>query len=68
MAEHHIEFSIPTGTVMNADVVFEVFSDEEKLGELRVSRGTIDWRPGRARKVVRLTWEQFDQMMRGHLA
>jgi hypothetical protein len=64
VAEHEIEISIPTKSVLNADVVFEVRSDGEKLGELRISRGTIDWRPGRARKTARLTWEQFDELMR----
>jgi hypothetical protein len=65
--EHDIEISIPTKAVLNADVVFEVFSDQEKLGELRVSRGTLDWRPRNHRRIARLTWEQFDDLMRQRL-
>jgi hypothetical protein len=62
--EHEIEISIPANTILNADVVFEVRSDGEKLGELRVSRGTIDWVPRRHQRLASLTWEQFDKLMR----
>lgn len=67
MTQHEIEMSIPTTkVVMHADVVFEVRSDGEKLGELRVSKGTIDWRPANAQKPAKLTWERFDQLMQEH--
>jgi hypothetical protein len=62
---HDVEMSIPTTkVVLHADVVFEVRSDGEKLGELRISKGTIDWVPSNARVPVQLTWEQFDRLMR----
>jgi hypothetical protein len=65
MPSHDIEMSIPTTkVVLHADVVFEVRSDDEKLGELRVSKGSIDWYPYLARNPVKLTWEQFDRLMR----
>lgn len=64
MAQHEVDMSIPTTkVVLNADVVFEVRSDGGKLGELRVSKGTIDWRPANAQKAAKLTWEQFDRLM-----
>ena len=57
--------SIPTTkVVLHADVVFEIRSDDEKLGELRVSKGSIDWYPSNARIPVKPTWEQFDRFMR----
>jgi hypothetical protein len=50
--------------VANADLVIEVKSDGEKLGELRVSRGTIDWIPRGHQNASRsLTWEQFAELM-----
>ena len=65
MPNHDIEMSIPTTkVVLNADVVFEVRSDDEKLGELHVSKGSIDWYPYLARTPVTLTWEHFDRLMR----
>ena len=65
MPSHDVEMSIPTTKmVLHADVVFEVRSDDVKLGELRVSQGTIDWYPANAKIPVTLTWEQFDRLMR----
>lgn len=65
MAKHIVNMSIPTTKmVLSADVVFEVRSDGEKLGELRVSKGTIDWAPVNAKNPYRRSWEQFDRMMR----
>ena len=64
MPRHDVEMSIPTSkVVLHADVVFEVRSDGEKLGELRVSQGGIDWRPGNAQIPAKLTWERFNRIM-----
>ena len=49
MPKHDVEMSIPTTkVVLSADVVFDIRSDDEKLGELRISKGTIDWAPSNA--------------------
>jgi hypothetical protein len=67
MPRHDVEMKIPTTkVVLHADVVFEVRSDGEKLGELHVSQGTIDWYPRSSRKGVTLRWEQFDRIMEAH--
>jgi hypothetical protein len=67
MPVHDVDMSIPTTkVVLHADVVFEVRSDGDKLGELRVSKGTIDWVPANAKLPIRLTWEQFDRYLREH--
>jgi len=64
MPKHDVDMSIPTSkVVLHADVVFEVRSDGEKLGELRVSQGGIDWRAGNAKIPAKLRWEQFDRLM-----
>lgn len=63
MAEHDIEVDIPPRSVLYKDVTFTVWSNDSKLGELRISKGSIDWRPGNKKKVVRLEWEQFDRLM-----
>ncbi len=67
MAEHEISISIPPKMVQNVDVVFEVYSDGEKLGELHVSKGTIDWHPRNLRRIASLSWEQFDRIMRDRI-
>jgi hypothetical protein len=61
---HEVEMKIPSNVVLNADVVFEIQAGGQKLGELRVSRGTVDWYPANARNGSSLTWEQFDRLMR----
>jgi hypothetical protein len=64
LPKHDVEMSIPTTKmVLHADVVFEVRSDEEKLGDLHVSQGSIDWYPRNARQPTTLSWEQFDRLM-----
>lgn len=61
---HQIDMKIPTTkAVLHADVVFEIRSDGEKLGELHISKGSIDWYHANAHKPTRLRWERFDQVM-----
>jgi hypothetical protein len=65
VAEHRITVhpSKPL-SVDAADLVIEVTSDGEKLGELRVSRGSIDWAPRNHSYATSLSWERFDKLMR----
>jgi len=64
MATHELSLSIPSGEIHNADVIVTVHSDGVKLGELRVSRGTIDWKPRKHPSWISLEWEAFDRQMR----
>lgn len=66
MAEHRITVhpSKPL-EVSAADLVIEITSDGAKLGELRVSRGSVDWVPRNHSYATSLTWEKFDSVMRG---
>jgi hypothetical protein len=67
MPRHDVDMSIPTTKmVLHADVVFEVRSDGEKFGELRISKGSVDWIPANAQIPAKLSWEQFDRVMREH--
>ena len=64
MPEHRVTVASPQRDVGNVDSVYEVFADREKLGELRVSRGGVDWWPRGARNRGRLlSWEQFAARM-----
>jgi hypothetical protein len=64
MAEHRITVhpSRPF-EVLSADLVVEVYADEAKLGELRISRGSIDWLPRSHHRPVSLSWEAFARLM-----
>lgn len=63
MPKHKIEVSQPPKVVLNTDVRFSIYSDEALLGELKISKGTIDWRPAGRQKAVKRTWEWFAKMM-----
>jgi hypothetical protein len=64
MPSHLVEMKIfMTKVVQHADVVFEVFDDDGKLGELRVSQGGVDWYPRGAQIPAKLSWEQLARVM-----
>ena len=58
-----IDHELPIG---NVDVNVIVDQDEGRLGQLKVSRGSIDWKPGRAKTTYQLDWAKFDELMREH--
>jgi hypothetical protein len=69
MPSHKVSLHFPRPLeIVNSDAVVEVRSDDERLGELRFSRGSVDWRPTRAQTSYLLEWEEFDELMRreGH--
>ena len=63
MPRHRIEVQQPPRVVMHSDVSFIVFSNDERLGELSISKGTIDWKPARRHQTISLSWERFAQVM-----
>jgi hypothetical protein len=58
---HEIEMNQTTRIVGKTDVVFVVSSDVEgKLGELRLSRGGVDWWPRNSkRRFHQCSWEEL---------
>jgi hypothetical protein len=67
MPAHELRCQIPSSVVVNKDLVVEIRSDDELLGNLHISRGSIDWAPANTTTRGRtLTWERFDEVMRAH--
>ena len=64
MPVHDVEVEIPPKVVLNSDVRFVVHSDGQKLGELLVSKGSVDWIPGHSPQTITVSWERFDELMR----
>ena len=64
MPVHRIEVEMPPKLVLNKDVRIVVSSGDTRLGELAISKGSIDWRPAKHPSSYRLTWERFDDVMR----
>jgi hypothetical protein len=63
MAIHRINAKLPAMDVANVDVTFVVHRDNAKLGELHVSKGSIDWKPAHARIAIKKRWVKFDELM-----
>ncbi|HTW83185.1 MAG TPA: hypothetical protein VMD91_03830 [Candidatus Sulfotelmatobacter sp.] len=67
MAEHRVCVSqTPSYELVNTDLVVEIDDEHGKLGELRLSRGGVDWWPRDARNGVTMTWEQFRDRLEGY--
>lgn len=66
MASHAVCFTIPERQLGKADIAFEVRKDKEKLGELRVSNGSIVWFPKNKRQGYRISWTQLDSLFVGN--
>ena len=64
MARHNIDFEVPRNVVRNTDVEFVVHSNDERLGKLGVSRGSVSWIPANHSTAFHLTWERFDELIR----
>lgn len=64
MAQHKVHFNVPDRPLAHADVIFTVFEDDEKFGELRISKGAAVWFPVNKVYGHRLTWKQLDRLMR----
>jgi hypothetical protein len=66
MPQHEVYFSLPTRSIMNADAEFEIISDGNKLGSLRISRGSLEWQPANSPLRLQMGWEKFNEIMREH--
>jgi len=63
MPVHKIDLTLPQVDVTGVDVRLVIYSDDERLGRLRISKGTIDWYPRHSSNVRRYTWERFAELM-----
>jgi hypothetical protein len=64
--EHRIITRVHSHETVNTDLAIKVRADDQLLGELLVSRGSIDWRPRGHQYVYQLSCERFDQLMQDH--
>jgi hypothetical protein len=64
MATHEVNLRLNQRiTIENVDAIFPVWSDDEFLGRLRVSKGGVDWIPARGKTAYGLRWERLADMM-----
>jgi hypothetical protein len=56
---HDVTFTVPDRPLGHNDVIFTVRQSGRILGNLKVSKGALVWRPGRGKQSYKLTWSQF---------
>jgi hypothetical protein len=61
--KHKVIMRQPKELVMNTDIEFVVRENGKKLGELHVSKGSIEWLPSNGRYKRRLRWSKFAELM-----
>ncbi|MDM9609243.1 hypothetical protein QU617_24435 [Pseudomonas guariconensis] len=66
MAKHEVNLTLHTKLVQRKDVEIEVRRDDDLLGYLLVSQGTIDWKKKGAQKKRKMTWKKFAELMEIH--
>ena len=60
MPVHKVVMSQPTDHVVRSDVKFRIQVNGEKLGELHISQGNLEWWPkGNKKKKSRMSWSKF---------
>ena len=64
MPRHDIAMHLPPQGIKNLDVEIAVRSDDDLLGTLKISKGSIDWLPAKNTKYLyNLPWERFAALM-----
>ena len=63
MPKHKVIMRQPRDQVMNTDIEFIVREGSSKLGELHVSKGSIEWLPNNGRYKRRMSWSKFACLM-----
>ncbi len=63
MARHDVRFTIPERGLGNADIEFAVYSDGERLGLLKISKGAVVWRHANKKLGRVMDWGAFDRLM-----
>jgi hypothetical protein len=61
---HKIQLIEAKHEITNRDVVFSVRKGSRKIGELRVSKGSLVWVTGNGRIQNSIRWSDFDEFMR----
>jgi|CXWL01.1.fsa_nt_gi hypothetical protein len=66
MARHDVRFNIPERKLGNSDIEFTVYSDDTRLGVLKISKGALVWRSANKKRGHIVAWDTFDRLAREH--
>ena len=63
MATHKVTMRQPSEIEVTTDFEFVVRENGKKIGELHVSKGSIEWLPSNGRYKRRMRWSKFAELM-----
>jgi hypothetical protein len=64
MAAHNVKFTLPERELGKVDARFFIYEDGKKLGEITISKGSIEYYPSNTPKPIEMSWTKFDRVMR----
>ena len=64
MAKHNVYFELPSRELGKVDAKFWIYENREKLGEITISKGAIEYKPASKQKSIKLGWARFDRLMK----
>lgn len=66
MARHNVYFELPSRELGKVDAKFSIYQNEEKLGEITISKGSIEYTPANKQEPIKLYWGQFHRLMNSY--
>lgn len=60
---HSVQFTIPWRDLGKSDVEFQVWGDTDKVGTLRVSKGSLVWFAKNGKLGHKVIWSKFSEWM-----
>ncbi len=64
MAKHNVYLSLPTREMGKVDAHFFIYKDNQKLGQITISKGGLDYYPNRRKKPISIDWTQLDILLK----
>ena len=58
-----VNFQVPKRDLGTADLVFDIWNDDEKVGTLKVSNGSVTWFRANTSKGKRFHWKKFAEIV-----
>jgi hypothetical protein len=60
---HDIEITLPSKPLLNVDTTIVIKSDGQKLGELHISKGSLDWKSKSKQRGRSISWERVASLL-----
>lgn len=66
MATKEVSFIVPERPLGKVDIEFFVSDETGKIGELRVSKGAVVWKPANGKKGYKIGWRRLGELLEQH--